>query len=104
MDPSPDDSQTFEDALSELERILRCLEDGTTSLEESLARYERGVGLLKRCYGQLRDAEQRITLLTGTDGEGRPVTQPFEHAASIDIARADEKRRLPKGKASDGAY
>jgi exodeoxyribonuclease VII small subunit len=81
---------TFEDALAELEAILRQLEDGTTGLEDSLACYERGVGLLKRCYGQLKDAEQRILLLTGVDDEGRPLTQPFEHAPT---AETDGKRR-----------
>jgi exodeoxyribonuclease VII small subunit len=80
---------TFEEALAELETILRQLEDGSTGLEESLARYERGVGLLKRCYGQLRGAEQRIVQLTGVDDDGRATTQPFEHAASTD----DGKRR-----------
>ena len=59
-DPTPQPPARFEQALAELERILRDLEDGTTSLEDALARYERGVGLLKQCYAQLRDAEQRI--------------------------------------------
>jgi exodeoxyribonuclease VII small subunit len=75
---------TFEQALAELERIVRDLEDGQTGLEESLARYERGVGLLKRCYGQLSQAEQRIVQLTGVDDDGRPITQPFGHAATTD--------------------
>ncbi len=93
MDPSPSESVSFEEALAELERILRSLEDGTTSLEESLSRYERGVTLLKHCYGQLRDAEQRIQLVSGIDGEGKPQLQPFEHSASTDVAKKDEKRR-----------
>jgi exodeoxyribonuclease VII small subunit len=82
---------SFEQALAELEQILRDLEDGTTTLEESLARYERGVGLLKTCYAQLQAAEQRITLLTGVDADGKPALQPFDHAASD--AAADGKRR-----------
>jgi exodeoxyribonuclease VII small subunit len=93
----------FETALAELESILRCLEDGTTGLEESLARYERGVTLLKSCYAQLRQAEQRITLLTGTDESGRPVTQPFEPAATLDIARAAPKPR-PRRADPDSNY
>ena len=59
------DTLTFEQALAEIERLVRELEEGQTGLEESLARYERGVGLLKRCYSQLQQAEQRILLLTG---------------------------------------
>jgi exodeoxyribonuclease VII small subunit len=61
-----------------------------------LTRYEAGVGLLKRCYAQLRQAEQRILLLTGTDAEGQAITQPFEHSATVDTAKVDSKRRRKK--------
>jgi exodeoxyribonuclease VII small subunit len=77
---------TFEEALAELEAIVRELEDGKTGLEESLARYEAGVALLKRCYAQLARAEQRIMLVTGEDGEGNPVLAPFDHSSSMDGA------------------
>src|SRR5262249_8924672 len=71
------DKLSFEEALAQLEGIVRDLEDGKIGLEESLARYERGVGLIKRCQSQLRQAEQRIQLLTGVDDQGQPVLQPF---------------------------
>jgi exodeoxyribonuclease VII small subunit len=105
MSPSAD-SPAFEDALAELERILRSIEDGATSLEESLAQYERGVSLLKCCYQQLRSAEQRIVLLTGADEEGRPALQPFEHASAVEPTRPEEKRRAVRGssKDADGLY
>ena len=77
----------FEQALGELEKILRDLEDGTTSLEDALARYERGVGLLKHCYGQLRDAEQKIRQLTGLTEDGKPDLKPFDHTASVEKAK-----------------
>jgi exodeoxyribonuclease VII small subunit len=93
MSDSPPDNVTFEQALTELERIVRELEDGQTGLEEALARYETGVGLLKRCYAQLREAEQRILLLTGLDAEGRPVLQPFEHQATGEPEKLVSKRR-----------
>jgi exodeoxyribonuclease VII small subunit len=80
-EPSPQ-PVSFEDALSELEQVVRNLEDGQIGLEESLAAYERGVSLIKRCYAQLREAEQRILLVTGADDEGRPVLQPFPHTAT----------------------
>ena len=89
---NPVDDLSFEAALTELEAIVRALEDGETSLEQSLAQYERGVGLLKHCYGQLRQAEQRILLLTGEDGDGQPLTRPFEHAPSVEIVQGDGKR------------
>jgi exodeoxyribonuclease VII small subunit len=76
--------QSFEEALADLERVVRELEDGKIGLEESLARYEQGVALLKRCYGQLRDVEQKIGELTGQDAAGNPLTRPFNHSASQD--------------------
>jgi exodeoxyribonuclease VII small subunit len=90
----PADDLSFEAALAELEAVVRALEAGETSLEQSLAHYERGVGLLKLCYGQLRHAEQRILLLTGEDGEGRPLTRPFEHSSSLEAGdgKGDVKR------------
>ena len=92
------DNAPFEQALAELEKIVRELEDGNTGLEESLARYEQGVGLLRRCYAQLRAAEQRILLLTGEDGDGRPITNLFDHAATLEAAEA----KRPRKKAADG--
>jgi exodeoxyribonuclease VII small subunit len=71
---------TFEQALAELERIVRELENGQIGLEESLNHYEKGVSILKRCYGQLQQAEQRIILLRGLDVDNQPITQPFEPA------------------------
>src|SRR5437588_3951159 len=83
---------TFEDALVELERTVRELEDGRLGLEESLARYEQGVGLVRRCYSQLRAAEQKTLLLSGTDDGQQPILQPFKHEATA-VARGDGARR-----------
>lgn len=78
---SPTSTQPrFEDMLRDLDQILRDLEEGAVSLEDSLARYERGVNLLRQCYGQLKDAEHRVQLLTGTMEDGTPELQPFEPA------------------------
>jgi exodeoxyribonuclease VII small subunit len=96
MTPSPQDSLTFEQALTELDRIVHDLEDGQIGLEASLARYEQGVGLLKRCYTQLREAEQRILLLTGVDEEGQPILQPFQHTATAE-GKTEIKRLRPRG-------
>ncbi len=93
MADSPHEHLTFEQALAELEQIVRDLEDGQVSLEDSLARYEKGVGILKHCYGQLRQAEQRIQLLTGVDDEDQPLARPFNHSATVDADKADSKRR-----------
>ena len=65
---------TFEQALAELEEIVRGLEAGNLPLEESLALFERGQAVAAYCNSQLDQAELRIKLLT-PDGE-----VPFEPA------------------------
>jgi len=61
----PVEELTFGAALAELEQIVKALEGGQLELEESLARYERGVALLRACKARLADAEQRVTMLVG---------------------------------------
>jgi exodeoxyribonuclease VII small subunit len=53
----------FEAALSELESIVKRLEDGELTLESSLALYERGVELSRFCHSRLEQAERRIDIL-----------------------------------------
>ncbi|MGL4420114.1 MAG: exodeoxyribonuclease VII small subunit, partial [Gemmataceae bacterium] len=67
--PAPDELD-FEQALQELERLLRQLENGQTTLEESLLHYERGVQLVRICQSQLQQAEHKIQQLTGLDENG----------------------------------
>ena len=62
---SPAADLRFSEALTELESIVAALEGGQLDLEESLARYERGVALLRACQGKLADAEQQVTTLMG---------------------------------------
>lgn len=59
------EEMTFGAALGELERIVRELEGGQLELEEGLARYERGVALLRSCQEKLAQARQRVTMLIG---------------------------------------
>lgn len=62
--------QTFEDALTRLEEVVRELEDGNITLEKSLALYAEGITLSKYCHRTLGEAETRIAVLTGdSDGE-----------------------------------
>lgn len=56
---------TFETALSRLEEIVRALDGGSAPLDESLALFEEGVGLVKLCSGKLDSAEQRVKILVG---------------------------------------
>jgi len=92
MPPAPTPLLPFEQALAELELILRELEDGTTNLEEALSRYERGVGLLRQCYAQLRDAEQKVKLLAGLSDDGSADLKPFDHVASIETAKSSVRK------------
>ena len=96
MADSIQDTVTFEEALELLDRIVRELEDGGTGLEESLSRYEQGVGLLKQCYAQLRQAEQRIQLLAGLDDDGKPILKPFDHTATAEAENKEVNRLRQK--------
>lgn len=67
----------FEDGLAELEATVTKLESGELTLEDSLAAFERGVGLVKVLNERLGAVEQRIEILT-RDGSGTLRTRPFE--------------------------
>ncbi|MBO9360987.1 MAG: exodeoxyribonuclease VII small subunit [Thermoflexus sp.] len=54
---------TFEEALAELERIVRALEGGGLPLEEALTLYERGQALADRCQQLLQEARLRVRIL-----------------------------------------
>jgi exodeoxyribonuclease VII small subunit len=74
-DPVPIETiKDFEAALSELESIVKRLEDGDLTLESSLALYERGVELSRFCHSRLEQAERRIEILNER-GELKPAPQ-----------------------------
>jgi exodeoxyribonuclease VII small subunit len=60
MDPTIKD---FEAALTELDTIVKKLEDGDIPLEQSLQLFERGVQLSRFCHARLEEAERRIEIL-----------------------------------------
>jgi len=68
---------SFEDALAELESLVETLERGELSLEDSLHSFERGVSLTKTCQQALKQAEQKVRILSadGTDAEPEPFTR-----------------------------
>lgn len=51
---------SFETAMAELETIVKNLETGKTSLEDSINAYERGIALKNHCETKLREAQSRI--------------------------------------------
>ncbi|MCW5892354.1 MAG: exodeoxyribonuclease VII small subunit [bacterium] len=67
----------FEDALAELEGIVRRLEHGELPLEESLAVFERGMILVKELGGRLEAIEQRVEVLLRT-ADGSLVTRSLD--------------------------
>ncbi|HLV76668.1 MAG TPA: exodeoxyribonuclease VII small subunit [Marinobacter sp.] len=66
----------FEKSLDELEKLVRDLEQGELSLEQSLAAFERGVKLTRECQSALKSAEQRVEQLVQTS-DGALETRPF---------------------------
>ena len=76
--PESDDGPDFENSLAEVQRIVAGLESGELDLTESLQQYETGIGQLKRCHALLDAAEQKVTLLSGFDVDGNPITEPLD--------------------------
>jgi len=63
---------SFEDALAELEKIVRDLETGQAKLDDAIAAYERGAALKQHCEAKLREAQAKVDkIVTGPDGENR---------------------------------
>jgi len=58
----------FEKSLDELEQLVRNLEQGELSLEQSLGAFERGVKLTRHCQSALRNAELKVKKLTENNG------------------------------------
>ncbi len=61
----------FEESIKELEKIVKTLEDGEPSLDESLKKFEKGITLIKVCQKELESAENKIKELT-EDGDTKP--------------------------------
>ena len=68
---------SFEQAIDRLQTIVEELEAGALSLEDSIRRYEEGVGLAKRLTQVLEEAEKRIERLVER-GPGTPTTEPAD--------------------------
>ena len=68
------DKLSFEEALSELEKIVRQLESGQADLKHSIDSYERGMALKLYCDGKLKEAQGRIEKITVSE-TGRVSTE-----------------------------
>ncbi len=86
-------NQTFESSLGELEKIVRKLEDGDLSLEESLKLFEDGVRLSRECQERLNAAERRIEILL-KDESGNPILQEINSETINEPREPKIKRRI----------
>ena len=78
MTDQPVAEMSFEDAMSELTRVVDHLEKGDVPLEQSIKLYERGAVLRKHCEAKLKDAEEKVAAIT-TDDTGAPAgTVPLD--------------------------
>lgn len=84
----------FEAAIAELETIVKKLEDGELTLEQSLELYERGVQLSRYCHARLEQAERRIEVL-GERGDVQPAP------AALMAVGDDEEPHRPDGARDD---
>lgn len=72
------ESPTFEKAFSQLQEIVKKLESGELSLEESLKAFEEGVKFTRFCQDSLSSAEQKVEQLLKITAEGKTETKPFQ--------------------------
>lgn len=63
---------TFEEAMEQLEEIVKQLEDEDLPLEKAISYYEQGMKLSKLCNDLLEDAEKKVTLLVEENNEKKP--------------------------------
>jgi exodeoxyribonuclease VII small subunit len=69
----------FEHSLDELEQLVTRMEGNDLTLDESLASFERGIGLYRSCQRALEQAELRVRLLL--DPDAPETSEPFEPEA-----------------------
>lgn len=78
MTDTPVEQMTFEQAMKELEAVVGQLERGDVALDQSIALYERGAALKKRCEDELKRAEEKVAAIT-LDANGLPTgTTPVD--------------------------
>jgi exodeoxyribonuclease VII small subunit len=69
-------SEKFEQSVQKLEALVKNLESGNLPLDEALAAFQEGVGLVKQCQSQLAQAEQKVDMLIKANQDG-VETKPF---------------------------
>jgi len=75
--PADINSLSFEEALAELQELVKRLEKGESRLEESIRAYERGAQLKRHCESKLREAQLKVEkIVLGSDGS--PGADPIK--------------------------
>ena len=95
-------AESFEAALQRLAELVAGLESGSLGLSESIAAYERGVGILKRLHEELAVAEERVKVLVRIDEDGRPVLEDAAPAGDPGAA-AESAQAAPSRPAARAA-
>jgi exodeoxyribonuclease VII small subunit len=80
MNDKTDSTPDFEKALAELEELVRKLESGSLSLDESLTEFRKGVELTRHCQSVLDRAQQSVEQLLDIDDEDSAT--PFDPDAN----------------------
>jgi exodeoxyribonuclease VII small subunit len=94
---------SFEEAFRRLETIVSTLESGRGELEESLAQYEEGIRLLRRCRQILDGAERRVEILKGVDENGAPILEQADENALRSQTDVAGRQTPPATAAKSGA-
>lgn len=89
-----DTTLSFEQSLTQLENIVKTMDSGELSLEDSLQAFERGIGLIRACQTQLQQAEQKVQQLieseqglqlVSIDDESKPTETDDSNPFNDDI-------------------
>jgi exodeoxyribonuclease VII small subunit len=75
--PADISALSFEDALAELQELVKRLEKGEGRLEEAIRAYERGAHLKRHCEARLREAQLKVEKIV-LGGEGTPGIEPLK--------------------------
>ena len=82
---------SFEDQMSELEKVVDQVEKGDLTLEENVTLFERGVKLSDACKAQLASAESRIQVLLDPQADGSSRVEDLAVGAEDEEGNADEE-------------
>ena len=78
MTDKPVAGMSFEEAMAELEGVVKALESGDVPLDRSITLYERGAALKGHCEARLKAAEEKVAMITRVEGGVPKAMTPVE--------------------------